>query len=367
MKLEDVDLCDLDRFSRAEHHEMFTKLRAEDPVYWQEDDFGGYWNVTKHQDLIDVNRDTALFSSEIGGTMMMSGQYPIGEDPDMPFDTRGSLMLDMDPPKHTRYRLLVNKGFTPRVINTYEERIRALVAQCPGVASVCHFVYSSTAVHDLRGLGAERAGIAHFGLHADVDAILVRSATQVDAEAIAAAKSLKVIARAGVGLDNVDIKAATQAGVMVVNAPTSNIVSAAELAVALMLAAARHISPAHAALTRGEWKRSRYTGIELYEKTVGIVGLGRIGVLVAQRLAAFGMNVLAFDPYVSAERYRELGVDKAESSDDVYAEADFLTVHLPRTPETEAGDEPRASVASVLSSKFGSDGSGSDDGGGWDP
>ena len=132
--------------------------------------------------------------------------------------------------------------------------------------------------------GADRAEL--LPAIADVDAILVRSATKVDAEALAAAKRLKVVARAGVGLDNVDVQAATQSGVMVVNAPTSNIVSAAELAVALMLAAARHISPAHASLKNGEWKRSKYTGIELYEKTVGIVGLGRIGVLVAQRLSA---------------------------------------------------------------------------------
>src|SRR3954463_6574826 len=118
---------------------------------------------------------------------------------------------------------------------------------------------------------------------ADVDAVLVRSATQVDAEALAAAKSLKVVARAGVGLDNVDVPAATQAGVMVVNAPTSNIVSAAELAISLLLSVARKIPAAHISLKDGEWKRSKFTGAELFEKTVGIVGLGRIGVLVAQR------------------------------------------------------------------------------------
>ena len=144
---------------------------------------------------------------------------------------------------------------------------------------------------------------------------------------------LKVIARAGVGLDNVDVKAATQAGVMVVNAPTSNIVSAAELAVALMLAAARHLSPAHAALKNGEWKRSKYTGIELYEKTVGIVGLGRIGVLVAQRLSAFGMNVIAYDPYVQAGRAAQMGV-RLVDLDTLLAESDFMSVHLPKTPET---------------------------------
>jgi D-3-phosphoglycerate dehydrogenase len=167
----------------------------------------------------------------------------------------------------------------------------------------------------------------------DVDAILVRSATKVDAEALAAARRLTVVARAGVGLDNVDVKAATQNGVLVVNAPTSNIVSAAELAVALMLAAARHISPAHAALTHGEWKRSRYTGIELYEKTVGIVGLGRIGVLVAQRLAAFGMDVIAYDPYVQAGRAAQMGV-RMVGLEDLMRESDFLSVHLPKTPET---------------------------------
>ena len=167
----------------------------------------------------------------------------------------------------------------------------------------------------------------------DADAILVRSATKVDAEALAAATRLKVVARAGVGLDNVDVKAATQAGVMVVNAPTSNIVSAAELAVALMLAAARHISPAHAALRNGEWKRSKYTGIELYEKTVGIVGLGRIGVLVAQRLSAFGMKVIAYDPYVQAGRAAQMGV-RLVDLDTLLAESDFMSVHLPKTPET---------------------------------
>ncbi|MDP9393205.1 MAG: phosphoglycerate dehydrogenase [Actinomycetota bacterium] len=168
---------------------------------------------------------------------------------------------------------------------------------------------------------------------ADVDAILIRSATKVDAEALAAAKKLRVVARAGVGLDNVDVKAATQAGVMVVNAPTSNIVSAAELAVGLLLAAARNISPAHAALRAGQWKRSKYTGVELFEKTVGIVGLGRIGVLVAQRLAGFGVKIVAYDPYVQAGRAAQMGV-RLVSLDELLAEADLITVHLPKTPET---------------------------------
>src|SRR6266508_1347806 len=186
--------------------------------------------------------------------------------------------------------------------------------------------------------GADRAQL--LAAIADVDAILVRSATKVDAEALAAAGRLKVVARAGVGLDNVDVKAATQAGVMVVNAPTSNIVSAAELAVALLLATARRVPAADKSLKGGEWKRSRYTGVELYEKTLGIVGLGRIGILVAQRLAAFGMNVVAYDPYVQAGRAAQMGVRLA-TLDELLEISDFISVHLPKTPETLGliGDE----------------------------
>ncbi len=179
--------------------------------------------------------------------------------------------------------------------------------------------------------GADRAAL--LTAIVDVDAILVRSATQVDAEALGAAKRLKVVARAGVGLDNVDIKAATQAGVMVVNAPTSNIVSAAELAVALLLASARNVVPANTALAKGEWKRSKYTGVEVADKVVGVVGLGRIGVLVAQRLSAFGVRLIAYDPYVQPARAAQLGV-RMVTLDELLAEADFITVHLPKTPET---------------------------------
>ena len=179
--------------------------------------------------------------------------------------------------------------------------------------------------------GADRAAL--LPAIVDVDAILVRSATKVDAEAIAAAKSLKVVARAGVGLDNVDVKAATQAGVMVVNAPTSNIVSAAELAVALLLASARNIAPANAALKAGQWKRSKYSGVELTDKVVGIVGLGRIGLLVAQRLSAFGVTLIAYDPYVQPARAAQLGI-RMVALDDLLAESDFITVHLPKTPDT---------------------------------
>ena len=190
--------------------------------------------------------------------------------------------------------------------------------------------------------GADRAEL--IPAIADVDAILIRSATKVDAEALAAAKRLKVVARAGVGLDNVDVKAATQAGVMVVNAPTSNIVSAAELAVALLLAAARRVPAADQSLKNGEWKRSKYSGVELFEKTVGIVGLGKIGVLVAQRLAAFGMNVIAYDPYVQAGRAAQIGRPAGRRSTSCWRASDFISVHLPKTPGDDRPDRRRGAA-----------------------
>lgn len=186
---------------------------------------------------------------------------------------------------------------------------------------------------EIRNCDGANRGELLAALAAGVDAVLIRSATKMDAEAINAAKGLKVIARAGVGLDNVDIPAATTAGVMVVNAPTSNIVSAAELAIALLLACARHLSPAHAALKAGKWARSKYTGAELFEKTLGIVGFGRIGQLVSQRMQAFGMNVIAYDPYLQPARAAQLGVDLV-TLDELLAKSDFITIHLPKTKET---------------------------------
>jgi D-3-phosphoglycerate dehydrogenase len=180
--------------------------------------------------------------------------------------------------------------------------------------------------------GANRAELLE-ALGKGVDAVLIRSATKMDAEAIAAAKGLRVIARAGVGLDNVDIPASTAAGVMVVNAPTSNIVSAAELAIALLLASARFVSPAHAALRNGKWARSKYTGAELFEKTLGIVGFGRIGQLVAHRMQAFGMKVIAYDPYLQPARAAQLNVELVEL-DELLKRSDFITIHLPKTKET---------------------------------
>jgi D-3-phosphoglycerate dehydrogenase len=173
---------------------------------------------------------------------------------------------------------------------------------------------------------AERIGAYH--------GILIRSATKMTAELIDAGENLRVIGRAGVGVDNVDVEAATRRGIVVANAPQSNVVTAAEHTMALLLALARNIPQAYASLTSGKWERSKFSGVELYEKTLGILGFGRIGQLVAARARGFGMRVLAFDPFVSAERYRELGVEKAENSEEIYAQADFITVHLPKTPET---------------------------------
>src|SRR4051794_31376022 len=179
--------------------------------------------------------------------------------------------------------------------------------------------------------GADRAAL--LPALADAAAVMIRSATQIDAEALAAAPNLQVVARAGIGLDNVDVAAATERGVMVVNAPTSNIVSAAEHAVALLLAAARHIPAADASLREGQWKRSKFTGVEVTEKTVGVIGLGRIGVLVAQRLVAFGVELIAYDPYIQPGRAAQLGV-RLVSLEELLRESDFITIHLPKTPET---------------------------------
>ena len=163
------------------------------------------------------------------------------------------------------------------------------------------------------------------------DGIVIRSATKMTADLIDRAGRLRAIGRAGVGVDNVDVEAATRRGIVVANAPESNVVTAAEHTMALLIALARNIPQAYASLMQGKWDRSKFSGVELYEKTLGIVGFGRIGQLVAQRARGFNMRVLAFDPFVSAERYRELGVEKADSVEDVYAQADFITIHLPKT------------------------------------
>jgi D-3-phosphoglycerate dehydrogenase / 2-oxoglutarate reductase len=181
-----------------------------------------------------------------------------------------------------------------------------------------------------------RLGLSPDDLVGAVDsaaALVVRSATKVDDAVLAAGRDLVVVGRAGVGLDNVDVPAATRRGVMVVNAPESNIISAAEHAMALLLALARNIPQAHAALIAGRWERSRFAGVELYGKTLGIVGLGRVGTLVAERAKSFGMQLVAYDPYLAPERAKRLGVELT-SLEDLVARADFLTIHLPKTAET---------------------------------
>ena len=196
------------------------------------------------------------------------------------------------------------------------------------------------------------AGIAALAEHHEVDvktglskddllaiadvyhAIVVRSQTTIDADVFAVASRLKVVARAGVGLDNVDVEAATRHGVIVCNAPQSNVISAAEHTLALLLALSRNIPQAHAALTQGRWERSSWSGTELHDKVLGVLGLGRIGTLVAQRCHAFGMRLVAYDPFVSPERAARLGVELAATVDEVLERADIVTVHLPKTPDT---------------------------------
>lgn len=168
----------------------------------------------------------------------------------------------------------------------------------------------------------------------DYDALVIRSATRVDSELLERAEGLKVVGRAGIGLDNVDVAAATRHGILVVNAPQSNVLSAAEHTMALMLAQARNIPQAHSALSAGAWERERWQGVELHGKTLGIIGLGRVGTLVAQRASAFGMRVIAYDPYVAPARAAQMGVDLVGDAAEVCARSDFLTIHLPRTSET---------------------------------
>ena len=166
--------------------------------------------------------------------------------------------------------------------------------------------------------------------------LIIRSATKVTAEVIAAGENLQVVGRAGVGVDNVDVKEATKRGVIVVNAPQSNVLSAAEQTIALLMASARNLAQAHADLKAGEWNKGRWGkgGVEVRGKTLGIIGLGRIGFLVAEDARGLGMNVLAYDPFVPAEKFHELGLERADSPDKIYREADFITVHLPKNAET---------------------------------
>jgi D-3-phosphoglycerate dehydrogenase len=183
-----------------------------------------------------------------------------------------------------------------------------------------------------------RTDLAREGLAGAIEpyeALVVRSQTRVDAPVIDAGANLKVIARAGIGLDNVDVEAATRRGVMVVNAPQSNILSAAEHTMALLLALSRNIPQANEALRSGAWERERFQGVELHGKTLGVMGLGRVGTMVAQRALSFGMRIVAYDPYVSRERARQMGIDLMPDLGSLLVQADFVSIHLPRTPDTE--------------------------------
>jgi D-3-phosphoglycerate dehydrogenase len=166
------------------------------------------------------------------------------------------------------------------------------------------------------------------------DGLIIRSATKVTAEVIEKADNLKAIGRAGIGVDNIDIEAATKRGIIVANAPESNTVAAAEHTLGLMLAAARHIPAADTSLRGGEWKRSSFKGVEVSGKTLGLVGLGHVGAIVARGAHGMGMRVLAYDPYVSEDRMRAMNVDRAETTNEVFENADFVSLHVPRTPQT---------------------------------
>jgi D-3-phosphoglycerate dehydrogenase / 2-oxoglutarate reductase len=170
---------------------------------------------------------------------------------------------------------------------------------------------------------------------ADAVALVVRSETKVTAKIIEAAAKLRVVGRAGVGVDNVDIEAATQHGTVVMNTPGGNTVTTAELSFAMLLALARKVPQAHASMTAGKWDRKLFQGAELAGKTLGVLGMGRIGTEVAKRAIAFGMRVVAYDPYLTEDRAKAIGAEFASEVDEIYLAADFLTIHMPVTPETK--------------------------------
>jgi D-3-phosphoglycerate dehydrogenase / 2-oxoglutarate reductase len=182
----------------------------------------------------------------------------------------------------------------------------------------------------LIGLGHEEL----LGKIGGYDGLIIRSATKVTAEVIERAVNLKAIGRAGIGVDNIDIEAATKRGILVANAPESNTVAAAEHTLALMLAAARHIPAADSSLRNGEWNRSAFKGVEVAEKSLGLVGLGHVGTIVARGAVGMGMRVVAYDPYVSEERMRSINVERVGSLDEIFEASDFVSLHVPRTPQT---------------------------------
>ncbi|NLM45193.1 MAG: phosphoglycerate dehydrogenase, partial [Firmicutes bacterium] len=167
----------------------------------------------------------------------------------------------------------------------------------------------------------------------DYDALVVRSSTKVTREVLAAGKKLKVVGRAGVGIDNIDVDAATELGIIVLNAPEGNTISAAEHAIAMMTSLARNIPAANSSVKAGEWKRGKFMGVELYHKTLGVIGMGRIGSEVIKRAKAMGMQILAYDPYISDERAAKLGVTMVPL-EEIFRQSDFITIHTPMTKTT---------------------------------
>jgi D-3-phosphoglycerate dehydrogenase / 2-oxoglutarate reductase len=189
------------------------------------------------------------------------------------------------------------------------------------------------------------------GTIGEYDGMIIRSATRVTAEVIDRADNLKAIGRAGIGVDNIDIEAATKRGVIVANAPESNTVAAAEHTLGLMLASARRIPAADSSLRDGEWKRSAFKGVEVSGKTLGLIGLGHVGAIVARGAHGMGMRVLAYDPYVSEDRMRQVNVERAETTDEVFEQSDFVSLHVPRTPQT-LGLVNEASLAKMKPSAY---------------
>jgi D-3-phosphoglycerate dehydrogenase / 2-oxoglutarate reductase len=189
------------------------------------------------------------------------------------------------------------------------------------------------------------------GTIGEYDGMIIRSATRVTAEVIDRADNLKAIGRAGIGVDNIDIEAATKRGVIVANAPESNTVAAAEHTLGLMLASARRIPAADSSLRDGEWKRSAFKGVEVSGKTLGLIGLGHVGAIVARGAHGMGMRVLAYDPYVSEDRMRQVNVERAETTDEVFEQSDFVSLHVPRTPQT-IGLVNEASLAKMKPSAY---------------
>jgi D-3-phosphoglycerate dehydrogenase / 2-oxoglutarate reductase len=189
------------------------------------------------------------------------------------------------------------------------------------------------------------------GTIGEYDGMIIRSATRVTAEVIDRADNLKAIGRAGIGVDNIDIEAATKRGVIVANAPESNTVAAAEHTLGLMLASARRIPAADSSLRDGEWKRGAFKGVEVSGKTLGLIGLGHVGAIVARGAHGMGMRVLAYDPYVSEDRMRQVNVERAETTDEVFEQSDFVSLHVPRTPQT-LGLVNEASLAKMKPSAY---------------